>query len=252
MEEVIKRKLEDISLKENIKIIYACESGSRAWGFASNDSDYDVRFIYIRPLEDYLAIDDIKDTLEFPINDVLDLSGWDIRKALKLFRNSNPVLFEWLQSPIIYSENLSFRGLLSTYLNEYFSLRAGLHHYLGMTINPLKNDLQEQDVKAKKYCYALRSVLSCKWIREKQTVPPMEFKILRMLISDRPELNKQIDYILERKMNDDEKLLIPRVDMINDFIEAEIKLADEFAQTVDRKQGDTEKLNGIFRTMLSI
>lgn len=95
-------RLKQIEKDEDVDIFYACESGSRAWGFPSADSDYDVRFIYSRPTDWYLSIDEKRDVIELPIVDEIDISGWDVKKALKLLRKSNPPLLEWLQSPIVY------------------------------------------------------------------------------------------------------------------------------------------------------
>ncbi|GAL84298.1 putative nucleotidyltransferase [Sporocytophaga myxococcoides] len=251
MQEVIKKEILEIERRENVKILYACESGSRAWGFPSRDSDYDVRFIYIRPKEWYLSIDDYKDTLDFPINDLLDISGWDIRKALKLFRSSNAVIFEWLQSPIIYKEEPAFKEQLIDLLKDYYSLRAGMHHYLGMTINPFKNDLQSDTVKIKKYLYALRSSLACRWMREKQTVPPMEFGILRTLIKDEGAVNELVDQLLVRKKDNSEGDTIPSSRLLNQFIENEIRESELYTTQLEKSTGSTEVLNNIFRNLLS-
>ena len=104
----ILKKLKEIEEKEKVKILYAVESGSRAWGFESKDSDYDVRLIYIRPLDWYLSIDDKKDFIEYPVSSLLDISGWDIKKVIRLFKRSNPPLYEWLNSPIVYLERGNF------------------------------------------------------------------------------------------------------------------------------------------------
>src|SRR5436189_1813350 len=98
----IKKELRRIEEQLEIKVLYAVESGSRAWGFASTDSDWDVRFLYARCPEWYLSVQDRRDVLEYPISEGLDVSGWDIRKALVLFARSNPPLMEWLRSPIVY------------------------------------------------------------------------------------------------------------------------------------------------------
>src|SRR5687768_16778833 len=175
MVDVIRERLDVIGRENNINILYACESGSRAWGFASPDSDYDVRFIYARRLNDYLAITDRKDVMEYPVNEVLDIGGWDLRKTLQLFLKSNAPLYEWLQSPVIYINNLLFTNELTSLIPSYFSLRAGCHHYHSMAWNTFENDLQSPKVKLKKYCYALRSAVAGLWIIEKKEVPPMEF-----------------------------------------------------------------------------
>ncbi|MED1919930.1 nucleotidyltransferase domain-containing protein, partial [Bacillus thuringiensis] len=112
MREIILEKLKEIEQAHDLKVLFAVESGSRAWGFPSKDSDYDVRFVYVKKPEWYLSIDDKRDVVEEPINDLLDINGWDIRKALKLFRKSNPPLQEWLVSDIVYLDTLGFRDEL--------------------------------------------------------------------------------------------------------------------------------------------
>lgn len=104
MKEIIQKKLEEIEKQEHVKIILAVESGSRAWGFDSADSDYDVRFLYVREPEMYLKLDNIRDVIEWQLDEVFDISGWDIKKALQLLYKSNPTLFEWINSPIVYKE----------------------------------------------------------------------------------------------------------------------------------------------------
>ena len=104
MRKKIQTQLRRIEEEESIKILLAVESGSRAWGFASPDSDYDVRFIYIRRMEDYLKLEKVRDVIELPMDDVLDMNGWDLQKTLRLLYKSNPTLFEWFSSPIVYQE----------------------------------------------------------------------------------------------------------------------------------------------------
>ena len=204
MVEVIKERLHEIEKENNVRILYGCESGSRAWGFASPDSDYDVRFIYARQQAHYLSIANTKDVIEVPVNEVLDISGWDIRKALQLFMKSNAPLYEWLQSPIVYKNNLPFTRELSSLIPSYFSLRAGCHHYLSMAKNTFENDLQSRQVKLKKYFYALRPALAGLWIVENKEVPPMEFSKLRLIIED-GKWQATVDELMERKKVSDEK-----------------------------------------------
>ena len=101
----IKNKLDLIEYEEKTRIILAVESGSRAWGFASPDSDYDARFIYVRRPEDYIKLQPVRDVIEWQLDDVFDVSGWDLQKALRLLHESNPTLHEWCASPIVYKEN---------------------------------------------------------------------------------------------------------------------------------------------------
>jgi predicted nucleotidyltransferase len=250
MEKIIKENLSNIEKEHGIKILYACESGSRAWGFPSKDSDYDVRFIYMKPKDWYLSIDDHKDTLEFPINDVLDISGWDIRKTLKLFRSSNAVIYEWLQSPIVYKQESDFLKKINSLFPDFFSTRAGIHHYLSMAKNCLENDLQGEQVKIKKYFYALRPILACKWIADKKETPPMEFDILRQLISDKKDLNLIIDELMEQKLDGDEKDTIAPISLLNSFIDSEIQSAKKITEEFKKLKGDTSILDSLFRELL--
>ena len=174
MRETIIRKLHEIEKTENVRILLAVESGSRAWGFASPDSDYDVRFIYVRPKEDYLRLEKIRDVIELPLDDVLDINGWDLQKALRLLYKSNPTLFEWAASPIVYMET-EFAGQFRNVMNTYFSTKKSLYHYISMAEGNYREFLRGANVKAKKYFYVMRPVLACRWILEKGTPPPMRF-----------------------------------------------------------------------------
>lgn len=122
MEQTIVRKLREIEKNERIHIILAVESGSRAWGFPSTDSDYDVRFIYIRQKEDYLRLEKTRDVIELPLDGILDINGWDLQKTLRLFHKSNPTLFEWFSSPIVYMET-PFADTFRTMMGNYFSTK---------------------------------------------------------------------------------------------------------------------------------
>jgi predicted nucleotidyltransferase len=245
MESVIRGVLEKIEKEHKVKILFACESGSKAWGFASKDSDYDVRFIYIHEKNWYFGIDDQRDVIELPVNEVLDVNGWDIRKALRLFRKSNAPLFEWLQSPVIYKEDKSFSNELFQLAPKYFLLRAGYHHYLSMTKSCFEHELQGDSVKVKKYFYALRPVLACQWIVDKQEMPPMEFAILRQLIPD--ELQTEVDKLLKLKEQGDEKLFTSRITSIHQFVEGAIKYCEENGKNIQEKQNPTEQLDILFR-----
>lgn len=121
MKNIIEEKLNEIEKNEEVKILLAVESGSRAWGFPSPDSDYDVRFIYLRKLNEYLKLETIKDVIEWQLDDVLDINGWDIKKVLQLMFKSNPSIIEWLSSPIVYRETVEANAL-RVLSKEYLSL----------------------------------------------------------------------------------------------------------------------------------
>ena len=164
MEKVILKNLYKIEKENKIKILYAVESGSRGWGFESTDSDYDVRFIYIHMPEWYLSIQDRRDVIEIPIDNLLDINGWDIRKTLILYNKSNPTLLEWLSSPIIYMEHGFLIKKLKELVNYYFSSKSCIYHYLHMARGNYREYLKGDVVKIKKYFYVLRPIMACMWV----------------------------------------------------------------------------------------
>lgn len=249
MKETILQKLLELEQTENIKILYACESGSRAWGFASPDSDFDVRFIYSRPVSRYLSIADSPDIVGLPINEVLDIGGWDIKKTLKLFLKSNAPLFEWLQSPIVYRQDDDFATELRSLMPAYFSARSAANHYLSMAANTLRDDLQAEGVKLKRYFYALRPALACLWIAEKQTVPPMEFEPLRALITN-VTVQNLIDDLLNRKKDADEKALITPVAALNHWLAETLEYGRERLPALPSARKDILALDVLFRKYL--
>ena len=250
MFEIIKEKLRELEIDQNIQILYACESGSRAWGFPSPDSDFDVRFIYARKLNDYLSIHEIKDVVDLPVNEVLDIGGWDIKKALKLFLKSNGPLYEWLQSPIIYKDDFGFAGEMRQLMPKYFSLRAGGNHYLSMALNTVNDDLQSEQVKLKRYFYALRSALACKWITEKRTVPPMEFDKLRQLI-DEKSIQELINELLKVKLVSNEKTLVSRSKLLHDWLSQTLSICKIALLQIPATHHSTDELNVMFRKYIS-
>ena len=226
MEQRILGRLREIEKRESVRILLAVESGSRAWGFSSPDSDYDVRFLYVRPETEYLRLDAPRDVIELPIDDALDVSGWDIRKALRLLYGSNPTLFEWFASPIVYRET-AFSDRLRAVMNLYFSPKKSLFHYISMAEHNCRSYLEGELVPVKKYFYVLRPVLACRWILEKGTPPPMLFS--ELIEAELPEmLSGEVRTLLERKRNTPEIQRIPRVERLNAYLDtsiAEVKAA---------------------------
>jgi len=249
MNSEILSRLSAIEEKHAVRILYACESGSRAWGFASPDSDYDVRFIYVHPRNHYLSILDNRDVIELPVNAVLDVNGWDLRKALALFRKSNAPLYEWLQSPIVYRQDETFAAELRALMPRYFSLRAGCHHYHAMARNAFEHELQGEQVRIKKYFYALRPLLAACWIVDKRGVPPMEFAPLRTLISDE-KVQQAIDELLEKKKVSDEKSTIAPVRVLQDFIAASLERCLRESEHLEPFIGELEPIDAFFRKYL--
>jgi predicted nucleotidyltransferase len=211
--------LASLEATHNIRILYACESGSRAWGFPSPDSDYDVRFIYVHALDWYLGLDEGPDTLNFPVDEELDLAGWELRKTLRLLRGSNAALFEWLQSPIVYHEAPGFWAPLAPLLPSAFNLKAGLHHYVGQLRRGVEEDLVGEEVRLKRLFYALRSALAVRWIRERHALPPMEFAPLRAWLP--ANLEQVVDELLAQKAHSNEKTTVARPNTLIEFLAAE-------------------------------
>lgn len=242
--------LSTIEQVENIKIFYACESGSRAWGFPSRDSDFDVRFLYIHPTDWYLSIDSKRDVIEKPIDDELDVSGWEIRKALKLFRKSNPPLLEWLQSPIVYSEKYTIAQNLRNLLPEFYSPVSCLYHYLNMAQGNFKNYLKGDQVWTKKYFYILRPVLACLWIENDFGPVPTEFSKLVEKTVKSEKLKAEIEKLLDRKMRGEELSRGPKNIIINDFVSTEISRLESLKLESKKKRPDNQKLDELFRQAL--
>ena len=245
MRKKIKEQLRRIEDAENIKILLAVESGSRAWGFASPDSDYDVRFVYIRSLEDYLRLDAIRDVIELPIDDVLDINGWDLQKTLRLLHKSNPTLFEWFSSPIVYKKT-EFSDKFRDLMMHYFSSKKTLYHYVSMAEGNYREYLKGDLVKAKKYFYALRPVLACQWILDRGTPPPMLFS--ELLKTELPvELIDVVNQLLELKMNSPEVKLIKRISEINEYLDESIPRIKSAVRLLDDSYTpDWSELNQLF------
>ena len=240
----INEKLDEIEKKENVRILHAIESGSRAWGFASPDSDYDVRFIYVRRREDYLRLDEPRDVIEWQLDDVLDINGWDLKKALKQFARGNATLFEWSGSPIVYRTTDEWNRIREV-SKQYFSEKSAVYHYYGTANSTYQEYLKGDTVRYKKYFYALRPLLAAEYIEKYHTAPPVLFDDLLKLDLD-PELKTAIDELLEAKKRTTEKEENPQMPVIKRYIEEEIQkqkvIADELADDHNRNWSALDKV----------
>ncbi len=219
----IQRELDKLEEHDKVSVLYACESGSRAWGFESDDSDYDVRFIYLRPTHWYLTIQNRPDVIEKPIDGDLDIAGWDLPKALELFRKSNPPLLEWLQSPIVYRERSSAVSRIKALMPDYYSPISCMFHYLHMAKGNFRKYLKGPEVRLKKYFYVLRPVLACMWIENGFGAVPMEFQVMVDRVVTDPDLKSEIEILLNRKKQGAELDKGPRNPVISDFLEAALE-----------------------------
>ena len=222
MDENIRSALNQLAASHNVRILLAVESGSRAWGFASTDSDYDVRFIYAHPADWYVSVETKRDVIEATFEGDIDAAGWDVRKALGLLRKSNPPLLEWLRSPIIYTEDTAFAETLRRLAGTYYSPDRCFQHYLHMAEGNFRDYLQHEMVWLKKYLYVLRPVCACRWIERGLGPVPMEFTELVRHTVDDPSLRSAIDELVARKRSAEELDRAPRIRAISTFIEAEL------------------------------
>ncbi|HEY5993273.1 MAG TPA: nucleotidyltransferase domain-containing protein [Gallionellaceae bacterium] len=234
--------LDEIEAQHQVKVLFACESGSRGWGFASPDSDYDVRFIYVHKLPWYLTVHAPRDVVELPISDELDVNGWELRKALQLLRKSNPTLLEWLDSPVVYRADAAFAARMQGFVPEFFSSQGVRHHYLSMARKNFRSYLQGETVRLKKYLYVLRPLLAARWIDSGRGMPPMRFAELAEATVESTALAEEINRLLAIKMGAGEAEYSPRWNAIHAFIESELARSER-DPAPGRPAGNTASLD---------
>ncbi|MBX2849331.1 MAG: nucleotidyltransferase domain-containing protein [Acidiferrobacterales bacterium] len=203
----VQKHLKKIEKEHNVTVVQAIESGSRAWGFPSPDSDYDVRFVYVHPKDWYLSLFEKRDVIELPINAELDIAGWDLRKALKLANNGNAVVQEWMNSPIVYQQSLHFEKLQSL-VTQAFNPLGAYHHYRSMAKKAYFDIENTEQKKLKRFFYFARATLSAKWIAEKQSMPSIVFyDVLEGLIYT-AEILSSVSELIEKKAQEPERSLL--------------------------------------------
>lgn len=218
----IKARLTEIEALHNVRVLYACESGSRGWGFASPDSDYDVRFIYVHPLSWYLQVSPQRDVIEVPISDELDISGWELRKALGLLKKGNATLIEWLDSPVVYRAEPGFLPAMRDAARLTHQVPRSFHHYVHMARKNYREHLCGNTVRLKKYFYALRPLLATLWLEQGRGVVPMRFAELVKALELDSVLRAAIDELLAVKRAANESQYGPPRTILNAFIDAEL------------------------------
>ncbi|WP_205511606.1 nucleotidyltransferase domain-containing protein [Longitalea arenae] len=242
-------RLAFVAQEHQLKILFACESGSRGWQFPSPDSDYDVRFIYVRPYRYYLSVMDRAYDLNFAINGDLDMYGWDIRKVLQLMRKSNTTPFEWLQSPIIYSEEPGFKNELWALCPYYFDQRSNIHHYLGIAKGAMETIANDTEIKIKKLFYVLRPLLAAKWCLEKQSIAPMTIGPLMTLLP--APLKKQVNELIALKARAAESFVINISPDLKTFIDSEYGRINTASVALKKEHFDADKLDEFFITTIT-
>ncbi|MDE7354079.1 MAG: nucleotidyltransferase domain-containing protein [Acetatifactor sp.] len=248
-EELILLKMKEIEEKEHIKVLHVVESGSRAWGFASPDSDYDVRFIYVRDKDFYLSLRDTKDFIDWELNEVLDINGWDLKKALQHFHKSNATLFEWSNSPVVYYTTDEWKNLYGQAARKFFACKPTLYHYYGTANKNYHEYLTDDMVKYKKYFYVLRPILACKWIEEKKCPPPVLFdELFHSVLEDHMKAAVRDLLAKKRRMSEADKA--PRIEKINQYIEEKLVYYKALVESMeDDRNPDWEPLEREFRKL---
>jgi len=239
------QKLAEIETQEHVKILHAVESGSRAWGFASPDSDFDVRFIYLHEKDWYLKLNSQRDVIEYQLDDVYDINGWDLQKCLQLLYKSNPTVFEWMNSPVVYQTSEYFQNLKPV-INSYFSPKTGIYHYLSTAKHNYHAYCEKEQVRFKKYFYVLRPLLACYWIFENYTTPPMLFSDLRIL-PQAQEIDTIIQHLLAIKTQTSELDTGKKIPELDSWIQQQFELVSQKAEALpNEKNKNWENLNSAF------
>ena len=220
-------ELEDVERQQAVEIVLAVESGSRAWGFPSLDSDHDVRFLYLRRRDAYLSVFAAPDVIAHALDAVLDVNGWDVQKALRLMSGSNPTLLEWLTSPLRYRPDGAIAARLLDAARAVAHLPSFAYHYDRLARRSFTEISAAAEVRLKTYCYALRAALALAWIRERQAPPPMDLSNLLDGTSVATGVRESIDVLVGRKAQSTEKDVgarIPELDRLIGAILAEPEL----------------------------
>ncbi|MYM66403.1 nucleotidyltransferase domain-containing protein [Pseudoduganella sp. FT55W] len=249
----ILRRIRDAEAEHGVRVLLAVESGSRAWGFESPNSDYDARFIYVHPKDWYVSVglEEQRDVIEYPIVDDIDINGWDLRKALRLFWKSNPAFVEWIQSSIVYTQHGSFADDARQLLPSVYSCESGIYHYRSMAKTNFRGYLKGDMVPLKKYFYVLRPLLAVRWLERYGTAAPIEFSKLMHLLGDDRTLLADIEVLLAKKRAAPELGLDRPVASINAFIEAELTRLETVAPARFERGDVLPELNSLFHRSLA-
>lgn len=252
----INATLAGVERENDVTILFAAESGSRAWGFASPDSDYDVRFIYAHPADWYTGLYEARDVIERPLDERdVDLAGWDVRKALRLLLKSNPPLYEWLVSPIIYIDNGRFSASARALFEQHASphVLANAYYAIARGHRPGQG-VRDGEVKLKRYFYLVRPLLSLQWVVEHGTMPPMNLQGLMQNVDVPADVCLEIQGLLAKKSETPELGFGPRVPVIDAWAAAELeRLAPDRLQLSDHQAPNTlQAATALFRRTVGL
>ncbi len=244
----IQDSLRAIAEEKGIRILLACETGSRAWGFPSPDSDYDIRMLYVHELDWYLGLAEGKDNLSLMLADgELDITGWELRKSLRLLQRSNVALLERIQSPIIYAQEAGFVQNIQQLALAYYSKIAVMHHYLSMAEGMFTELKTQEEYKLKKFFYVLRSATACWWIMERDDIPPIVFQEMLNGLPMPKDLEERILELIALKATVGESYLHKGEVHLFSHIAGLLEKARSCAQSLPAAKGDKVALENLFR-----
>jgi len=251
MKTEIQQKLLELEQQHNIEILYACETGSRAWGFPSPDSDYDIRLLYKHEPDWYVSLHEPKDTIELMLEDGnFDITGWDIRKALRLLWKSNASLLERIQSPIVYMEKEGFATEINQLGQQCYSPIAVLHHYLSLTKKCLQDLELDSRFRLKLLFYALRNATACRWVLEQPGPPPIVFQTMLNGLGTEEALQQRITELVALKATKDESYMHEAEPELMQYIRESIDASEELASSLFGGRGDMKKMNASLRKIV--
>ncbi len=238
MNTAILSHLEQVERENDVRVLLAVESGSRAWGFHSAESDWDVRFVYVHRLDWYLKVNEGRDVIEHMYDDEVDLVGWELRKTLRLFQKSNPALMEWLHSPMVYRADEGFLSRLRGLEPAYFNPIKTMYHYASIYIKHDKRYLQNAAYPLKRFLYYLRGILACRWVEERQSMPPVPFgELVDGTVAD-ASIRRKIDELVALKRQSKENDL-KEVDP--ELVEYARHWADHYTERIGAFRPELEK-----------
>ena len=246
--------LREIEREHNVTILLAVESGSRAWGFHSNDSDWDVRMIYVHKPEWYFRVKEQRDVIEYMYDDDVDLSGWELRKALGLLSKGNTTIFEWLHSPKIYYMDKEFASRIAQIETDFFHPVKSMYHYNRIYNKHNERYLQQESFNAKRFLYYLRGVLACRWIEKNKSLPPVRFQELVDEMIPEDAIKDKIEEIIEMKKEGLEANMLSVDSQLVDYAH---KLADYYDDLVEHYRPEqtiasTDALDSILFDMVNL
>lgn len=242
----VSRRLREVEQQRGLRIVFACESGSRAWGFASNDSDFDVRFIFVRPTREYLKLNPPKDAFDLHQDQDFDLAGWDIRKTAELMRRCNPPLMEWLDSPIIYETDDTISPKLVDLRKQYFDSKKAAHHYLSLAAGVWHKYIADNPAPVrKKYLYVIRPLACIRYIVMYGSQPPTLFDEVLNAIDWSAQEREAIDHLVAQKRSAGELGSQPADPLLTESITRWLEAYELAAHQLPVNETPTQPLNDL-------